>query len=125
MLKKTNLMNPYKSNLLNSVTLIILGLWSGSSFLFSCGVEGSMTSLIPLIFGIILLILGRGLRLENKAIAHIVVLLTVIIFFALFMPLKGAIERADNIALIRLSVMLLTSIAALYSFIKSFLNARK
>ena len=118
-------MNPYKSNLLNSVTLIILGLWSGSSFLFSCGVEGSMTSLIPLIFGIILLILGRGLRLENKAISHIVVLLTVLIFFSLFMPLKGAVERADNIALIRLSVMLLTSIIALYSFIKSFLNARK
>jgi len=118
-------MNPYKSNLLNSVTLIILGLWSGSSFLFSCGVEGSMTSLIPLIFGIILLILGRGLRLENKAIAHIVVLLTVLIFFSLFMPLKGAVESADIIALIRLSVMLLTSIIALYSFIKSFLNARK
>ena len=120
-----NPMNPYKSNLLNSITLITLGLWSGSSFLFSCGVEGSMTSLIPLVFGIILLILGRGLRLENKAIAHIVVLLTVIIFFALFMPLKAAVERADNIALIRLSVMLLTSIIALYSFIKSFLDARK
>ena len=44
---------------------------------------------------------------------------------AFMKALKGAVERADNIALIRLSVMLLTSIVALYSFIKSFLNARK
>lgn len=118
-------MNPYKSNLLNSITLIILGLWSSSLFLFSCGVEGSMTSTIPLIFGIVLLILGRGIKAENKAIAHIAVLLTILIFLSLFMPLKGALERGDNVAMGRLVVMLLTSTAALYSFIKSFINARK
>ena len=118
-------MNPYKSNLLNSITLIIFGLWSGSSFLFSCGVEGSMTSLIPCIFGIILLVLSPGLKKENKAIAHIVVLLTILIFLSLFMPLNGAISRSDSMAVIRISLMLVTSIIALYTFIKSFIDARK
>ena len=118
-------MNPYKSNLLNSISLIILGLWSSSAFIFSCGAEGSTTSMIPLIFGVILLILGRGLKAENKLIAHIVVLLTLLIFLSLFMPLKGAIERGDNLAITRLVLMLLTSIFALYHFIKSFINARK
>ena len=116
-------MNPYKSNLLNSITLIILGLWGSMNFI--CGSASSWTSLIPVFFGIILLILGRGIKADNKAIAHIAVLLTILIFLALFMPLKGALERGDNIAMGRLVVMLLTSIAALYSFIKSFINARK
>ncbi|MBE38082.1 MAG: hypothetical protein CMP50_05520 [Flavobacteriales bacterium] len=118
-------MNPYKSNLLNSITLIVFGLWGGSAFLFSCAAEGSMTSLIPCIFGIILLALSPTLKKENKVIAHIVVLLTIVIFLSLFMPLNGAIDRSDSIAIMRVSAMIFTSLIALYTFIKSFIDARK
>jgi len=116
-------MSPYKATLLNSVTLIILGLWGAYPYLFLT--TGSPTSLIPLFFGIILLILSSGLKKENKIIAHIVVLLTFIILVSLFMPLKGAIARSDSMAMIRVTMMLLFSLLALLTFIKSFIDARK
>ncbi|MBL31106.1 MAG: hypothetical protein CMP62_00035 [Flavobacteriales bacterium] len=118
-------MNPYKSNFLNSLVLIFLGAWGASPFLFSAGTSGSLTSLIPFVFGIILLILGAGLKKENKTIAHLVVLFTLMIFVSLFMPLNGALDRSDTIATIRILIMLLTSLLALITFIQSFIEARK
>ncbi len=116
-------MNPYKSNLINGVTLIVFGLWGAYPYLFLS--TGSFTSLIPVLFGAILLLLSNGLKKENKVIAHVIVLLTLLLFVSLFMPLKGAIERVDTIAILRVSIMLFTSLIALRTFIKSFINARK
>tara|TARA_B100000700_G_C14984834_1_gene828272 strand:+ start:1315 stop:1674 length:360 start_codon:yes stop_codon:yes gene_type:complete len=116
-------MNPYKANLINSITLIIFGLWGAYPYLLST--DGSPTSLIPCFFGITLLALSSGLKKENKIIAHIIVLLTLLLFLSLFMPLKGAIERSDTIAIIRVSIMLFTSFLAQKAFIKSFIDARK
>ena len=116
-------MNPYKSNLINSITLIALGFWGAYPYLFLS--TGSFTSLIPILFGTILLLFSNGLKKENKLISHIIVLLTLLLSISLFMPLKGAIERADNMAILRVSIMLCTSLVALQAFIKSFINARK
>tara|TARA_B100001250_G_C19732844_1_gene759341 strand:+ start:661 stop:1026 length:366 start_codon:yes stop_codon:yes gene_type:complete len=118
-------MNPHKSNFLNSLVLIVFGAWGASPFLFSGGINGSLTSLIPFVFGIILLSLGSGLKKENKTIAHLVVLFTLMIFVSLFMPLKGAFDRSDTMATIRILIMLLTSFLALRTFIQSFIKARE
>ena len=61
-------MNPYKANLLNSLTLIIIGLWGAYPYLF---LTGSPTSLIPVVFGILLFVLSSRLKKENKITAHI------------------------------------------------------
>tara|TARA_Y100001968_G_C19396700_1_gene738733 strand:+ start:1326 stop:1682 length:357 start_codon:yes stop_codon:yes gene_type:complete len=116
-------MNPYKANLLNSITLIVFGLWGAYPYLFS--ISGSPTSLIPVFFGIILLALSYGLKYQNKVIAHIVVLLTFLLFVSFYMPLKGAIERSDTMAIIRVAIMLCTSFLAIKAFIQSFIDARK
>ena len=123
MVKKLFHMKPFKANTLNSLTLIVFGIWGAYPYILS-GV-GSITSLIPLFFGLLLLSLNNGMKKENKMIAHIVVLVTFLILIALIMPLKGALERADTMAFIRVGIMVLTSFFAMITFIRSFIQARK
>lgn len=113
-------MKAHTASLINAITLIILGAWGyiGSD-------TPSITALIPVIFGIVILALNRGIRNENKVLAHIAVLFTLVIMAGLSMPLMGAIERADFAAVSRISVMLLTTIVAIVFFVKSFIDARK
>jgi len=117
-------MKAYRINFINSLVLIILGLWGAFPYLF-LEANGSPTSIIPVFFGILLLALNPGLKKECKIRSHIVVFLTILIFISLFMPLKGAIERSDTIALIRIIVMIISSFGAILVFIKSFMEARK
>ena len=113
-------MNTHKSSFLNALILIIFGCWA-----YFTSESPSITSLIPVFFGVILIIINKGLKNKNKIASHIVVALTLIILIALFMPLKAAIGRADNIAIARVSVMLLSTIFAFYYQIQSFVNARR
>ncbi len=111
-------MNSLKANILNSICLIVVGLWGYLE-------ATSSTALIPLIFGSVLLFCSPGLKKENKVIAHIAVLLTFVCLLGLFMPLKGTIEREETVGVARVSVMILTSITAMVYFIKSFIANRK
>ena len=113
-------MKPFQANLLNAAVLIIMGLWGylGSE-------SPSATSLIPIIFGGIFLLATPPFKKENKIVAHIIVLLTFLLIIALIMPLRGAIGRGDTMAVVRVGLMLATSILALIIFIKSFVDARK
>ena len=113
-------MNTQKSSFLNALILILFGCWA-----YFTSESPSMTSLIPVFFGFILILFNKGLKNKNKIAAHLVVVLTLIILVALFMPLKAAIGRADNIAIVRVSVMLLSTIFAFYYQIQSFVNARR
>jgi len=69
--------------------------------------------------------MNSGIKSENKLIAHIAVTLTLIMLFGLAMPLLGAIDRSDNYAIMRITVMIITTVGAMVSFIMSFINARK
>ncbi len=116
-------MKPYVANILNAVVLIALSVWG--YFSVPEGIEPSKTALIPAAFGVIFLICTPLLKKENKAVAHIVVLLTFLLILALFMPLKSQLGKGDTLGIIRIVLMLLTSIIAMASFIKSFRDARK
>ena len=113
-------MKAHTASLINALILIIFGLWGyfGSS-------TPSVTSLIPVIIGSILAVLNKGVRKENKIIAHIAVLLTLIMLIGLFKPLTGALDRSDMAAVGRLVVMILSTAIALVFFVKSFIDARK
>lgn len=108
------------ASLINSVTLISLGLWG-----YLGSVSPSPTALIPVIFGIIIIAMNSGVKSENKIIAHVVVTLTLLILLGLIMPLKGAFVRGDAFAIVRVSLMLITTVFALVSFVQSFIQARK
>ncbi len=113
-------MKPYISSLINAILLIALGAWG-----YFSSPSPSLTALLPVAFGTIIIVLNPGLKKENKAIAHVVVLLTFIILLGLFMPLKGALSREDAYAVARVSIMLAATLWAMVTFIKSFIDARR
>jgi hypothetical protein len=113
-------MKPFQANLLNSLILILFGLWG-----YLASESPSPTALIPVGFGVIFLLATPLLRKENKLIAHAVVVLTVLLVVALVVPLRGALGREDLLAVVRIGIMLLGCLVALVVFIRSFLKARR
>ena len=75
-----------------------------------------MVSIIlgPLILSSI--VLNKGIKNENKVVAHIAVLLTLIMIPGLLMPLKGAITRSDTYAILRVIIMMGSTIIAFLFF---------
>lgn len=112
-----------KAHTMSLVSSLILIIMSGWGYLSSA--SPSPTALIPLFFGVALLLCYPGIKKENKIIAHVAVLLTLIVLVALFMPLKGAFGRDDSMAIMRISVMIIGSAMSMTAFIRSFIAARK
>jgi hypothetical protein len=113
-------MKPYLANLMNTLALIGLSSWG-----YLSSETPSITALIPLFIGIILLILTPGIRKENKMVAHIAVLLTLVVLIGLIKPLLGVFERGDTVAIIRVCIMVLSSIIAMVAFVLNFIAAKK
>jgi len=113
-------MKPFQINIVNAIVLVAMGLWG-----YFSAEDPSTTALIPVAFGAIFLVVTPLFKKENKVVAHIVVLLTLILILALFMPLRGRINADDTIGIIRVGAMILTSIVAMVIYIRSFIDARK
>jgi hypothetical protein len=113
-------MKPYFINFLNAIVLIALGTWA-----YLTSETPSVTALIPVFAGIILLAITPGFKKGNRVLAHIAVVLTFLMIFGLVKPLTGAIGRADNLGITRVVIMMITSLLAMVVFIKSFIDARK
>ena len=109
-------MKAHKASLTNSLVLIIFGVWG---YLDSEG--ASITALIPVVFGVLILLMNKGLKNENKTISHIVVLLTVLVLGGLVMPLMRRLGENDIMGITRVALMMGTSIFAIYTFVKSFI----
>ena len=107
-------------SLIHAVALIGLG---GYGYLSSD--TPSVTALIPAVFGVLLLAMNNGVKKENKVIAHIAVLLTLLIIIGLIKPLTGAMGRGDSAAVARVATMLVLGVLAMVSFVRSFIAARK
>ncbi|MCG8322382.1 MAG: hypothetical protein MI921_22990 [Cytophagales bacterium] len=112
-------MKAHTASLINAILLIILSAWG-----YMDSESPSVTALIPAFVGVALLICNPGVKKENKIIAHIAVLLTLIIFIGLFRPLMGVIDRGNTIGIIRVAIMLISTVVAMIFFIKSFIDAR-
>ena len=113
-------MTTVRANLINSISLILFPLWA-----YFTSETPSITALIPTFIGTILLLCTTGIKNENKAIAHVAVILTLLAALGLVKPLTGAISRDDSIAIIRVVIMMSTSILAMTIFIQSFIRNRK
>ena len=111
-------MKAYKLSFVNAITLISFGLWG------YIDVNFSPTALIPVIFGIIILLLNPGLKKENKIISHIVVLLTFLILGGLVKPLMSTLDNNSTMGVTRVVLMMLSTLFALFAFIKSFIANR-
>ncbi|MDB4127273.1 hypothetical protein N9562_00675 [Flavobacteriaceae bacterium] len=111
-------MNATKANIINSVCLIAIGLWGYLEVI-------SPTALIPVGFGAALILCSPGVRKENKVVAHIAVLLTLVILIALTgMRLPKSIDQG-GLGLVRVLLMIGTSVFSMVYFVKSFIANRK
>ena len=111
-------MNASNANLLNSICLIGMGLWGYFEL-------SAPTAFIPVGFGVMLLACHSGVKAQNKVVAHIAVLLTLLILVALCgMTLPKKID-AGGTGLLRVLSMVVTSALSMVLFIKSFIDARK
>ncbi|MEL0009618.1 MAG: hypothetical protein VW741_07100 [Flammeovirgaceae bacterium] len=110
-------MNAHSASLVNGIILVVVGLWG---YLES----SSATSLIPVGIGVTLLALNKGVKNENKVVAHIAVLVT-LLSFANVMPLRGALADGRSEAVLRIIIMLSSSVYAMIFFVKSFIEARR
>lgn len=111
-------MDSFKANVINSLSLMFIGLWGYFEVV-------SPTALIPVIFGVILLLCTNGLKKQNKLIAHIAVLLTLVILIALIVMRLPKSLDSGGVGLIRVVIMILTSIFSMVYFVKSFIANRK
>ena len=107
-------------SLIHAVALIGLG---GYGYLSSD--TPSVTALIPVVIRVLLLAMNNGVKKENKVIAHIAVLLTLLFFIGLIKPLSGAMGRGVSAAVARVATMLVLGVLAMVSFVRSFIAARK
>ena len=110
-------MNAHIASLVNGIILVVIGLWGYFE-------SSSATSLIPVGIGSVLLVLNKGVKNSNKVIAHIAVLIT-LLSFANIMPLRSALSDVRSEAVLRIIIMLSSSVYAMVFFIKSFIDARK
>ena len=110
-------MNAHIASLVNGIVLVAVGLWGYTE-------SSSPTSLIPVVIGAILLVLNKGVKNQNKVIAHIAVLVT-LLSFANVMPLREALADGRSEAVLRIIIMLSSSVYAMIFFIKSFIEARR
>ncbi len=113
-------MKPYQINLATAAILIVFGLWG-----YLSSADPSPTAFIPVAFGAVLALLTPGMRNESKVVAHVVVLLTLVLVFALIVPLRGAFNRDDLVAASRVGIMLLASVIATIVYVRSFIAARR
>ncbi len=119
-------MKTYQANILNAITLISMCLWAFLTYESVDGKSQNVTALIPLFLGTILLFCHNGIKNENKVIAHIAVLVTLLAIGGVFAkPFLSAINEGRTLGITRTSLMLLTSIIAMITFVKSFIKARK
>lgn len=115
-------MKPYVANILTATVLIACGMWA---FLQMAPETRSYTVLIPVAFGVVLALFTPGIKREGIVASHVVVVLTLVVAIALFMPLKGAIGRDDSMAIFRVGLMMAVSVFALVVYINSFIQIRR
>jgi hypothetical protein len=113
-------MKSHLSSLINAIALIVLGSWA-----YLASDDPSLTALIPVFAGIILLLLFKGVKAGNKVAGHIAVVITLLILAGLAKPLMGAMDRADDMAIARVGIMMLTSLYSLIIFIGEFIKVRR
>ncbi|MBT8189479.1 MAG: hypothetical protein HKN67_01400 [Saprospiraceae bacterium] len=111
-------MNVGNANLLNALTLIGIGIWGFKT-------TGSKTALIPVIFGVVLLVLTNSVRSYNKAASRVALVFTLLVLVALVgMRLPKSLEQGGP-GLYRVIAMIATGVIALIAFLKSAIDSKR
>jgi hypothetical protein len=115
-------MKAASANLLNAVVLIAAGVYGYFGIAAADG-SHSLTALIPAAFGILFLVLNKGVATSNKLIAHVVVVLTLVLLVMCIMRFVKVEEWGPKKYVFLACII--TNAIALIAFIGSFIAARK
>ena len=107
------------ANLINACALIALSLWA-----YIANGMSSETTLIPTGFGVLLLGHHLWLKAGSRVALYIVLLLTLIIAYALWTPLASSIDKGALPPILRVGVMMATSVIALFCLARSIFKRR-
>ncbi|MDA0890074.1 MAG: hypothetical protein O3A52_02855 [Bacteroidetes bacterium] len=119
-------MKTYQANMLNVLTLIAMSLWAYFAYEPTPDkMSPSVTTFIPLVFGVILLLCHNGVKKENKIIAHVAVLVTLLSVIGLTKPFMSALDEERFMSVFRVGAMILTGVLAMTIFIQSFIRNRR
>jgi hypothetical protein len=113
-------------NLVYSITLMLVGILGFLLRYIEVG-DFQFTALIPAFFGVVLISMNKGIRNQNKIIAHLAVGLTFILLaLCVVMLVRNLINHPFiNRKSVIFFVIILSSIFALYSYIIRFMSIRK
>ena len=115
-------MKAASANILNALVLIAAGI-IGYFFIRAADGTQSLTALIPAAFGVLFLILHKGVAAGNKVIAHVVVVLTLVLLVMCIMRfVKVEVWGSKKYLFL---ACILSNAFALVAFIKSFIDARR
>ncbi len=115
-------MKAASANILNAMVLIAAGIIGYFLIPAEHGPQ-SPTALIPAVFGVLFLVLHKGIASGNKVISHIVVVLTLLL---LIMCIWRFMITSDwNAKKYIFLACIISNAVALIAFIKSFIEARK
>lgn len=119
-------MKTYQANMLNVLTLIAMSLWAYFAYEPTPDkMSPSVTTFIPLVFGVILLLCHNGIKKENKIITHVAVLVTLLSVIGLTKPFMSALDEERFMSVFRVGAMILTGVLAMTIFIQSFIRNRR
>ncbi len=115
-------MKAASANLLNAIVLIAAGLYGYFGIAAADG-SHSLTALIPAAFGLLFLVLQKGVATHNKIVSHVVVVLTLVLLVMCIMRFVKVEDWGAKKYLFLACV--LSNAVALVAFIGSFIEARK
>ena len=110
------------ANLLNALVLIAAGLYGYFGVSAADGTH-SYTALIPAAFGVLFLVMQKGVASANKVIAHIVVVLTLVLLVMCIMRFVKVEEWGAKKYIFLACII--SNAVALIAFIGSFIAARR
>ncbi|HRI00854.1 MAG TPA: hypothetical protein PK006_07380 [Saprospiraceae bacterium] len=113
-------MKPVQANLINCFVLVFIGLWSFQSTDFL-----HKTAMVPVITGIVLSAFHKGMKEGNKIAGITVLVITSLLFIALFLPLKREIEAKDYLGILRVSLMLISCAYSIFVLMRNIFSAQK
>lgn len=113
-------MKPFMISRIHALVLVGLGLWG-----YLQSASPSVTALIPVVFGVLIFVLNRGVYNGKKGYLISAIILTVLILGGLVMPLKGALGREDSEAVLRVVVMMLFTIVSLFALAYALASASR
>jgi hypothetical protein len=115
-------MKAAQANLLNAIVLLVAGLYGYFMLLTPEGTH-AITALIPAAFGLLFLVLQKGVAAENKIIAHVVVVLTLLLLIMCILRFFKIEDWGAKKYLFLACI--LSNTVALVAFVGSFITARK